>query len=393
MITLVASGESVLKVGSLERLRGVAALFTVGAHLASYSSVDSTWFALTSRGWAGVDLFFVISGCVVTLSLSRKTGFSGWLLFLVRRFFRIFPMAFVAVVLTCASTWWVALVWHGAIDLASFHEELKAVALGVYNFRFARKGPGLFGPFWSLAVEEQFYLFYPFLYFSLPKKARTAVFVALAFGTALFLRFNLMGWLSVDPAQTWRRMMTPFSLDGLLLGSAIGCAVSEGWFPRPRTSERPVRGSAGVARGFLILVAFAFLGLLNWLPDFGLGYALILDRTWTASLVSSGLVLTALQYPDEFLGTWAPIRIALNHTGARSYSLYVLHMPVFRVLELALKKWGGGGIVAVNGHGARAFALGALMLVPVFVVSEFTYRWVELPLVRYGRRRFQPNPG
>lgn len=122
MITLVASGESVLKIGSLERLRGVAALFTVGAHLASYSSVDSTWFALTSRGWAGVDLFFVISGCVVTLSLSRKTGFSGWLLFLVRRFFRIFPMAFVAVVLTCASTWWVALVWHGAIDLASFHE-------------------------------------------------------------------------------------------------------------------------------------------------------------------------------------------------------------------------------------------------------------------------------
>ena len=131
-----------------------------------------------SGGYIGVDVFFVLSGYLVTQLLLRDIAHNGSIRFgrfYARRFRRLLPAAFVALIVTAV----VFTAISSTVEVSGAMESFKAAFLYSANWYFIHHASGYFGadittnpvlPFWSLAVEEQFYIFWPFVVLLLPER-------------------------------------------------------------------------------------------------------------------------------------------------------------------------------------------------------------------------------
>src|SRR5688572_24094787 len=293
----------------LEGLRGIAILLVLLCHVGIPGA---------EAGFVGVDVFFVLSGFLITgllIEERERTGRIGLGRFYARRARRIFPAA----ALVIASTLLVARLVLSPIDVPRVADDALAAGLSLANVRFALVATDYFAPvapspllhFWSLAAEEQFYLLWPATlvgaaWLGRPRLAMAAVVLAVLVGSFLLC------YEMTAASGTWAYYSLPTRAWQLAAGGLLALAAP--WISR---SPRRIAGAMGWAG---VVVLGASLGLIQTTTPYP-GIAALLPTVGTLSIIASGFV--AGSRVRSGLG-WAPLRAL----GRISYSLYLWHWPV-----------------------------------------------------------------
>jgi peptidoglycan/LPS O-acetylase OafA/YrhL len=345
----------------LEGLRGVAILLVLVFHARLPG---------TGGGFVGVDVFLVLSGFLITGLLLRERERLGTIdlrVFYARRARRILPAALAVIVGTLA----LSALMLAPLDLPGVAVDAAAAALSVGNLRFAVNAMDYFAPpaapspllhYWSLGVEEQFYLVWPALMIVAARGRRPRLGAAAALGVVLLASYAAALFLT-DFSAPWAFYSLPTRAWQLALGGLL--AVSAEWHDRlPDRVLVPV-GWLGLGAILAALVVIdpgtPYPGLAALLPSVGAA-AVVLAGSRRGS-VGALLVLP----PIRFLG-----RI--------SYSLYLVHWPIL-VLPAAN--------LAIDEELPLEVRF-ALALISV-VVAAASYRWIEQPF-QHGLRLAMP-PG
>lgn len=356
---------------ALDGLRAVAVILVVAYHL------DLGWAA---GGFIGVDVFFVISGFLITrllIDAGGATGRVGLGEFWARRFRRLVPALVVMVAVTMLATRWWGLPeqWRAA--------RLDGLASLAYvaNWRFvldqqsyfeSALGPSPLMHTWSLAVEEQWYLLWPIVMVGLlAVGVRHRHGAAIATGTVLLTAVASAVLMAVmfDPADASRVYFgTDTRAQQLLIGAGLAWLVE--WSPRLwEVADRPrLRSPFLVALGALLVVAATT-------PD---------DSVW---LYRGGFLAISVLAAVVVLGTVSPRPGAVygwlgrepwGWIGRRSYGIYLWHWPVILFV---------GPAMGVELTGAPLVGLQLLVIVGL---AELSFRFVETPVRRSTSRPWRP---
>ena len=316
-------------------------------------------------GYVGVDMFFVVSGYVITQLLLRETGKGarrGLADFYSRRVRRIVPAATATLVATVV----VAGALLGPHTNPDLPGDVRWASLFAANFRLIRTGSNYFVPglqpslitqFWSLAVEEQFYLAFPMLVFSVTawahahRRLRRDAALAVAISAGMIASFAWSVYLtSARPAAAYYSPFTRFWELGL------GCLLAVVTAGRPAPSVR-AGTLAATAGTVLLIVALAVLGPTSAYPG------------WLA-LLPCGSAALLLWGGSAGAGRGVPAVLStrpLVYVGNISYSLYLTHFAWLNLPEQLphpLLGW-GWRVVEIAGSFATAMASYHLLENPV----------------------------
>lgn len=312
---------------ALDGVRGIAILLVMIFHFAIGPARPDAWIergylAIAEAGWIGVSVFFVLSGFLITGILYDAKGSDGYFRrFWARRALRIFPLYFGFLVvrllvlpLLLPDRAWMA-AKPGAWSLWTYTANMWIAFQQSY-----RAVPPLTGHFWSLAVEEQFYLLWPLFVFSLPRRALLRVCGA-AIVVATLTRITLaVGMGNVFAAY----MLMPARMGSLAVGAAVALLV------------RSPDGRAWLRRWTPLVVAAAaaiVVGLHLWRHGFDAydPWVQICGYLPVACL-AGGLVFRAVDAPASRL-TRIVAAPWLRWLGRYSYGLYVFHVPLAHLLH------------------------------------------------------------
>ncbi len=322
-------------------------------------------------GFLGVEIFFVISGYLITSLLIaewREQGSIDLKAFWLRRARRLLPAVCLMIALVLA--WAVIFL---PTEVAGLRSDALAAIGYVTNWYliFSQKSyfesvgrPSLLRHLWSLAVEEQFYLLWPLLLISMLRvgHARSARRTLLVVLMGVVASTTLMGMLyqpDMDPSRVYYGTDTRSA--GLLLGAALAFV----WAPR---QQQVSRGH----RRLLDAIGLSGLGVLGWFCIRLNEFEPFLYRGGFLSVALVTMVVIAVAvHPQARLGMGLLGRQPLRWIGLRSYGIYLWHWPVLMVTRPQLD-------VLFDG-----LPLFALRLVITALLVELSYRFVEMP-VRTG---------
>lgn len=346
------------RLAGLDGLRAIAVLAVIAFHFLP---------AAAPGGFLGVDVFFVISGFLITTLLLRERARTGRLSvprFWLRRARRLLPALAVVVVVCGAAAALIGgdvLVHLGSqvLGAATFSSNWLYIAQGASYFDST--SPELFRNLWSLAVEEQFYLVWPALMLLLLlvrwRWLRVAVVALLAVSSAL-----AMALLFTPPGDATRVYYgTDTHSFGLALGAAVALAI-EARMPA-RWLARVLALLGALAAGTLVALALAMPADDPFVTHGGL--ALVAALT--------ALAIVGAITPGSWLGRGLDVA-PLRWVGERSYGLYLWHWPVIVLLVAALPQE------------APWWVPPAAALVVTVGASWASYRWLELPVRELGFR-------
>ena len=358
----------------IEALRGVAILMVLVEHtplnlfhwLSSFYGVMLHYW----RGAAGVDLFFAISGFVITRSLApdllSQPASPRWRVvaaFWLRRFWRLIPAAWLWVAIPLLLTW----LFNRSGAFRSLHANAQPALAAVLNVANIYLGlfwpshnPGITSPYWSLSLEEQFYLLLPALLLILRRRA-------------IWLMLGLVAYQFFSPATTLAVLTRPGAIAaGVALGLLQGeraCHVAAAWrLPAART------WLSHVVLLVSVVASGALLGSELGLPS---------GPSWGLEALLSGALVLAASLDRGYVLNDGVVRRALVWMGARSYSFYLSHLPSYALAREVAYRMGLPG----QAHGTGAVLLLLSLAVPTTILSAVvTYRFVEQPLRLHGRR-------
>ena len=323
--------------------------------------------------WVGVDLFFVLSGFLITGILYDTRADSHYFKrFFLRRAVRIFPVFYVVVLLVLVLTpflhyqlrpghlWFLAYLGN----LFANHEPTLYAIVSTnhpaFNVNIAH--------FWSLCVEEQFYLFWPLVVWFLRDRVKIIRF-AVAMMVLAFATRMLFCWLAgADAASGWSLRSLPFRLDALVVGAILALVLRGPNADRWQRLCRPVFLVSTVA--VLVLFVLRPLSSSLWLMTVGLPLV---------ALASAGLIGMTLRpgAPAFQLFYVRPLRIL----GKYSYGFYVYHaLFVHAWIEVLL-------FFIARLHSMMAAGLLALGInfAVTFLVSKYSYDLFEVRFLRLKR--------
>ncbi|MDA3626190.1 acyltransferase family protein [Saccharopolyspora sp. WRP15-2] len=346
----------------LDGLRALAVLMVVVYH------GNEEWLP---GGFLGVDVFFVISGYLITDQLCARWQQEGSLdlaTFWVRRVRRLVPAVLVVLAVATAA----ATIVKPAL-LSGIGGELLAAVTFTSNWWGVASGASYFSQFgdqslllhlWSLAVEEQFYLVWPLVLLVVlrlvrRRSARACIAFAMACASAIAMI------VLHDPGADASRVYygTDTHAFGLLLGASLAIAMPSQWLvglKRPGASVLSLLGSAGAV--VLAFMAVLLGGSSEFLYSGGFGLV---------AVVAGAVVVAAIPAAGWFgrLLSWQPLR----WIGLRSYGIYLWHMPVVVLFSAS-------GVAVSD-----ALFVGLVAAVSL-AVAGVSYRWVEEPFRRNGIR-------
>jgi peptidoglycan/LPS O-acetylase OafA/YrhL len=349
-------GPNKLRIHTLDGWRGVAILFVILTHVSSYTRYKSMLWA--NLGGFGVDIFFVLSGYIITLRFIEEREKSSTIdlrSFYVRRAFRILPLVVMYLLTLCVLSFFVDLVdYHGA--------EIYGSLLFFRNYQFAASHIGFYTlHFWSLSIEEHFYLLWPVLFLWLGSRRALwfAIVGALFCATWRIYDFtHLDSWVGrmlPGSSVNYRVLCTDVRFDGLLLGCVVAILLT---YPHIRNFI-----FRNCPKEFPLLLAF--LLLLNLIRT-------NVEPTPSTYLLLCGMLASTLVVEEGLAYKWLNLR-PLVWIGTISYSLYV-----WQVLFL----------IRPN---STTFPIGRLSLFPynvvcALVVSALSYYFIEKPCIALGKR-------
>ena len=306
------------RIPALDGLRGIAiaaVLLFHGTVVSGESTVEQLVFGVFRNfGWAGVDLFFVLSGFLITGILWDARGEArGIRRFYARRALRILPLYYGYLILVFA------LAARLDPDIPASPGDALFYLLYLQNFAIAAAGEWqhsrFLNLFWSLAIEEQFYLLWPWVVFALRRRALMGVCIG-ALCVSVGLRLALID--SVAPVALY--VLTPTRLDGLAAGAFVALAVrGPGGIQALVRPAQALLAATGAGLLAIVVVQGGFSYRLPWTLTVGLGLLALHFASW--------LVL-ALRTPAESGLVRALSSRPLRALGRYSYALYVIHQAV-----------------------------------------------------------------
>jgi peptidoglycan/LPS O-acetylase OafA/YrhL len=372
-------------ISALDGVRAIAVLAVMFYH------ADIPWMP---GGFLGVDIFFVLSGFLITslvLTELERTKRLDFKQFYIRRARRLLPALFLllAVVLVIGA--------FIATDAASgLRRDIPAALVYVTNwvYVFSEQSyfevigrPPLLQHLWSLAIEEQFYLIWPAIVFLAFRRGtkradvsgrevvRHWALIGALVSTAIMVVLSLMGGYP-DPTDGSR---VYFGTDSHAMGLLVGAALATVWLPQnlripPVRSARLLVNGAGLgALAVLVWIMTTTHSNSPWLYRGGfLFFAVIV-----------AVLIAAVTHPSSKVGTVLG-KQPLRYIGERSYGLYLWHWPIFLILRPGID-------VPLEGLASLILRFGA-----TFAVAELSYRYVEMPIRRgelkrwWQRHREQP---
>ena len=291
---------------ALDGIRAFAVVSVMLYHL-RYSFEGTHLAGVFNCGWVGVDVFFALSGFLITRILLDAKGKPDYFLdFYKRRAFRIWPLYYLIVAIAFFFYWYEGLLssvtWWAYLTLT---QNLFVPGFGMPLLRTT----------WSLAIEEQFYLVWPVLLRAVSRRLLASI------GTTLFAMGPLMRFLflpSHGPLLMYLKTYTHF--DAILLGSLLAL-----WF----TSRQFRPGIAKLCMWMALLVGC--IGTVVLISSAGAGAQASVFLFSFLALASVGLIgLSVLPaFPLAFVFTWKPVR----YIGKISYGIYLFHLQTFETVE------------------------------------------------------------
>lgn len=377
----------------LDGVRGLAIILVLVTHFGVYGHetvgwIGSAFHRLVDFGWTGVDLFFVLSGFLITGILLDAKGSEGYFRnFYMRRVLRILPLYYIAVIV-----YFFMLVPSlrilapgratvaGAVSLPPVEQLWYWLHLSNWRIAFDVTYNGI-DHFWSLAIEEQFYLVWPLIVFLCPRRVLPAVcafVMAVSFGLRSLPSVHAA--LAVHPHLIY--CLTPFRLEPLALGGLIAVASRHDAF---RRSWRRWAVAALLAGVMFLGWAVARTGSVSFepVPMGVIGYSGV-------GLIAGALVCyAALRSGAPAAGAVLLRSPALVEFGRLSYGIYVIHRPLSILappLQAALMPRIGGVaascLITVIGV---AFSYG---------IARLSWRFIEQPFLRLKDRfPYRPSAG
>jgi len=358
----------------LDGVRGLAILMVMAVHFVgdatARTAAERLVVKLASYGVLGVDLFFVLSGLLITgLLLDAKNSPHYFRNFYARRTLRIFPLYYLVL-----ATLFIVLPRIGALSPALEEARERQVWLWTYtaNFYIAAKSSWAaltyFSHFWSLAIEEHFYLLWPLVVFGFRREAleRLCVFVIVG-GAALRLALAAAGVSELSIS-----VLTPCRVDALCVGALLAVLSR-----RADGGQSLVRDSGRAA----LYLGGLIVAISTWCALMKTGLPLLHQiRSSLYSLFFGALSLLSLRSPRHLVARVFQGRL-LRFFGKYSYGLYVYHgLLTWYFLERRM----GDRIGAALGHHSlaiavtAAFGIGASLVIAVLSYEMFEKRFLQL---------------
>lgn len=377
----------------LDGLRAIAVLAVIVYH------ANKNWLP---GGFLGVEVFFVISGYLITLLLineSQQQGRISFKRFWIRRARRLLPAMWT---LLLGVTMYASLFERE--ELGKLRGDVIAAFVYVFNWFKIWSGSSYFDAsaldplrhLWSLAVEEQFYLVWPLLIALVMKRfgRRPAklgiIFLGISIAISLYVATSYAAGVRGTPIETPEQYISLFGhavsrLDFLFLGTLgrsgglfMGAALAFWYRPdmfasTAKSSDRHVVSVFGVA-------GIAGLAYLMWvfrdvitIPETGdvRGYDPLFQGGFLLVGVASVAVITAAVHPHSFIGNKVLGNPVFTYLGRRSYGLYLYHWPVYQLYRK----------VSSNYLSLAQFVVLSLI---VLALTEISYRFIEMP-IRQGQ--------
>ncbi len=305
---------------ALDGLRGIAILLVVFFH--NFGFIDYFYF-----GWLGVDLFFVLSGFLITEILLKSLGNPGFLSnFFIRRMLRIFPLYYLFLIIFL-------LVLP---SVSSLKESMNYYAnnqwwfwLYIQNWLYVINPPesnNLLLHLWSLAVEEQFYIIWPFVILLIRNK-KWLLGLVIALLIAVMLTRSLL-WVTNTEGLQYFNLYIFTRIDGICIGCALALIRN--------LNPNFVRNYTAIIVSFIAALNFAFF-FLNRMNDFSFPYFPFIGYT-TFAILFAILVDECIVNKSGFLSRIFQNPI-LRFFGKISYGFYIIHWPVYKLSYDGLVSW------------------------------------------------------
>ena len=365
---------------ALDGLRGIAIILVMLHHFTYYrptAGVDLLIGSVLFFGWTGVDLFFVLSGFLITGILIDTRGSKRYFTsFYARRTLRIFPLYYLVLVVAfvvlpkfpAAQT-----VLVGQVDGAELPPQWP-YWLYLTNFSIADGGwvHGWVDVAWSLAIEEQFYLVWPLLIWLCPPRL-VAVLCAVILVSEPAARVYAR---AIDVPSLSIFVLPWFRLDGFAIGALLAMAQRRGLLPL-------------LDRAVPIVVIVAVAGLIvctimgghtwwwnRWMQQYG--YSLI-------AIIAGAMVVGAINRPAD--SVWPQMLSAgwLRAFGKYSYCLYLIHAPVMRAVREYVFNPEEYKTFGIAPWIAQLLFYGAATA-PAFALAWLSWRLFEAPILRLKAR-------
>lgn len=378
---------------ALDGIRGVAVLLVFVHHIVHQFDGPSPILRLArfaDIGWTGVDLFFVLSGFLITgILLDTKNEPRYFLNFYARRTLRIFPLYYATLlVLLVALPFALRLFFDAPVAQAAIAffagdpGNWAWYATYSTDIRVFVKHHWSGGPdhFWTLAVEEHFYLLWPLVVYKLTRRPLVVV-CSLLIGVAAIFRLVALG---LGFASVIVYVFTPLRMDGLAMGALIAVVLRGPG--GTRTIER-------AARVVLPASAILWMTLMCWNRSWSLEERLVQTVGYlNTNFFYASVLVFVLLYPRwTAAASWAPLRIL----GKYSYGIYVLHRFVILALRPFFSLGDGSDAILTRffrntfSQPAVPFVDGLLFVLAAVVLTmglvAFSWRVVELPCLRLKR--------
>jgi peptidoglycan/LPS O-acetylase OafA/YrhL len=305
---------------SLDGIRGLAIVLVLALHLFEYFK----WFGF---GWIGVDLFFVLSGFLITgILLETKGKKNSYKNFIIRRILRIFPLYYLFLTLffcTIPITNWRNLIPHFEylqVNQIWFWFYIQNW-LAAINDNWPQQN--ILSHFWSLAIEEQFYVVWPILVFSVPRKNILWIclfLICLSVSLRLYFFFQGEHWTLIYVTTLTR-------FDGLCSGAMLAWLIRD---------ERGVKFLNRNGNLILLLTSFGFFITFLFAGGFYINNPTLYTVGYTfIALFFCAVVMKAISnHPNNILRSFFESS-SLVFLGKYSYGIYIYHLPIYRILQLS----------------------------------------------------------
>ncbi|WP_223535167.1 MULTISPECIES: acyltransferase family protein [unclassified Pseudomonas] len=347
----------------IEVLRAYAIAITFVAHL---GLLNPDWFKWTTYFWlgGGVDLFFCISGFLITTSLIKALNQQDQFLrfagsFWTRRLFRLWPAAIFWSTITLA----ISFTFDVSRTFGSQENMVNSWTFGMLNIQniyiWYTKNSNSVTPlwhYWSLSLEEQFYVILPIILFFVPNRK------------LLIIPFLAVAIYHSTQIRPWGTLLWFIRSDALLYGTLI--ALAWHYYPQRISSIFSANKKKTLQLALLICIPLPIItAKIGWTPYY-MGLVAI-TSSLVVLLCSGNLNLT---------GSHGRLRKIAIYIGSRSYSIYLVHNPIFAIVrEICLQS----GYTDLTLETDKIFAV-LIALVLTGVTAEFSYQFVETPLRNYG---------
>ncbi|WP_051326315.1 acyltransferase family protein [Glycomyces tenuis] len=338
----------------IQGLRAIAVVLVLLSHAG---------FSFAEGGYVGVDVFFVVSGFLITSLLIKEVFDTGRISisgFYARRARRILPAASAVTIVTALAAW----LWFPVTRLEAVMQDAFTVIVYVINYRFVAESaeylnagqmPSPFQQYWSLAVEEQFYVVWPLLLLGLllamKRAPRRMLNLAITVCVVIFVLSLIASVLITDAAQS-TAYYAAHTRAWELAGGAFLALTLQTWKKLPSLAALAlgvVGLAAIVASGVLYTEQTPFPGYTALLPVLGTMLVIVAGTARGENLVSSLLATGPFQF-----------------VGKISYSLYLWHWPILILGPLAIGAEPG-------------LLLNVVLLAGTFAVAQLSYEYIETP--------------